>query len=87
MAEISIFASDMLVLVDESGFNRKNTIRTYGCGICGFPTRDHRLRHSGIKINCNCSDKVVDVHLLENSVDGETFEDFCRKCLAHFDAI
>ena len=25
--------------------------------------------------------EVEDVYLLENSVDGETFEDFCRKCL------
>ena len=24
---------------------------------------------------------VEDVYLLENSVDGERFEDFCRKCL------
>ena len=46
MAEASIFDPDMLVWVDESGFKRKNTIRTYGYGIRGLPAKDHRLRHS-----------------------------------------
>ena len=84
MAEISIFDPDMLVWVDESGFNRKNTIRAYGYGIRGLPAKDQRLRHSGVKINSIAVMSVFgveDVYLLESSVDGETFEDFCRKCL------
>lgn len=62
MAEISLFDPAMLVLVDESRYNHKNTVRINSIGIISY----HGME---------------DVYILEDNVDSDTFEDFCRKCL------
>ena len=46
MAEISLFDPAMIVWVDESGFNRRNTIiRSYGYSLRGMRAIDHQLKH------------------------------------------
>ena len=84
MAEISLFDPAMIVWVDESGFNRRNTIRAYGYSLRGMRAIDHQLKHGGVRINSIGIMSylgVEDVYILEDTVDGDTFEDFCRKCL------
>ncbi len=84
MAEISMFDPAMLVWVDESGHNRKNTIRTYGYSIRGMAARDYRLKFGGVRVNTIGVISIFgmeDIYLVEDTVNVETFEDFCRKCL------
>ena len=84
MAEISQFDPMTFVWVDESGFNRRNTIRAYGYSLRGMRAVDHQLKHRGVNINSigiMSHLGVEDVYLLERNVDGDMFEDFCRKCL------
>ena len=74
----------MIVWVDESGFNRRNTIRAYGYSLRGMCAIDHQLKHGGVRINSIGIMSylgVEDVYILEDTVDGDVFEDFCRKCL------
>lgn len=84
MAEIPLFDPAMLVWVDESGFNRKNTIRAYGYSLQGMRAVDHQLKQGGVRINSigiMSYHGMEDVHILQDTVDGDTFEDFCRTCL------
>ena len=48
MAEILPFDPAMIVWVDESGFNRRNTIRAYGYSLQGMRALDHQLKHGGV---------------------------------------
>ena len=84
MAEISHFDPTTLVWVDESGFNRRNTIRAYGYSLQGMRAIDHQLKQGGVRLNSIGIMSYLgmeDVYLLEDTVDGDAFEDFCRKCL------
>ena len=43
MAEISVYDPSMLVWLDESGCDRRNTVRKYGYSLRGMPMSDHRI--------------------------------------------
>ena len=53
MAEISMFHPDMLIWIDETGSNRRDTIRTYGYSLQGMRAHSQVLRVSGKRINRN----------------------------------
>lgn len=84
MADISIFDPSMLVWLDESGCDRRNTIRRYGYSIRAMPLSDQRLfirgtRYSAIPIVS--TEGIHDVYLAEGSVDGHRFARFVEEAL------
>ena len=81
MATISMYDPQMLVWLDESGCDRRNTIRKYAYSIRGMPLCDHRIlcrgkRYSTIPIMS--LDGIHDVYITEGT---EKFTDFIRKFL------
>ena len=64
----------MLVWVDESGCDRRNTIRKYGYSIRGIPLCNQHLlvrgtRYSAILVASTAG--VHDVYLAEGNINGE----------------
>ena len=51
MAEISVFEPHMLVWVDETGSDQRNSIPTYGYSLRGMRAVRHQLKVSGQRIN------------------------------------
>ena len=51
MAEISIFDPTMLIWIDETGFQRRNSIRAYGYSLRGMRATDYELRVGNKRIN------------------------------------
>ena len=49
MAEISVYDPSMFIWLDESGCDRRNTLRKYGYSIRGIRPVDHRLLVRGIR--------------------------------------
>ena len=43
MAEVSMYDPSMLIWLDETGCDSRNTIRKYGYSLRGMPLTDHRL--------------------------------------------
>ena len=82
MADVSLFDPQMLVWVDETGSDRRNSIRSYGYSLCGMRACNHQLRIAGNRVNAivSCAG-VEDVYLTEGNVDGDVFEDFVRTTL------
>lgn len=83
-AEISVYDPTMLVWLDETGCDRRNTIRKYGYSICGLPLSDHRLLVRGVRytaIPVVSLEGVHDVYLKEGTMDGDCFVKFVRNCL------
>ncbi len=84
MDEISVFEPHMLVWVDETGSDRRNSVRSYGYSLRGMRATRHQLKVSGQRINVIgvvSSAGVEDVHLHEGNVNGDVFEDFVRTSL------
>lgn len=84
MAEITIYDPSMLIWIDESGCDRRDSTRNYGYSIRGITPRDHRLlargkRYSAIPIMS--VEGIHDVYLAEGSMNGPRFEEFVQKRL------
>ena len=84
MAEISLYDPSMLIWIDESGCDRRDTIRKRGYSIRGIPPKSQLLlargkRYSAIPIMSQ--EGIHDVCLFEGTVNGDKFEDFLRNYL------
>ena len=84
MAEVSLYDPSMLLWLDESGCDRRNTIRKYGYSMRGIPLCDQRLLVRGIRysaIPIVSLEGMHDVYLAEGTVNGEKFGKFVEECL------
>ena len=80
-AEISVIDTSMLLWIDETGFDGRNTIRKYGYGIRGQPPQDWALALRGKRysaIGVLSTEGVQDVYLTDDSLDGDKFTHFLR---------
>lgn len=83
-AEMMYFDPRMILWVDETGFELRNTFRKQGYGIRGMPPRDYVLELRGKRyssIGILSSEGIEDVYITETTVNGEVFLDFVRRCL------
>ena len=84
MAEISIYDSSMLIWLDETGCDRRHSIRKYGYSIRGLPLSDHRLLVRGIRytaIPVMSMKGIHDVYLHQGTMNGDYFAKFVKSCL------
>ena len=84
MAEISVYDPSMLIWLDETGCDRRNTIRKYGYSARGLPLSDHHLLVRGIRytaIPIVSVEGIHDVYLRQGSMNGDHFADFVQSCL------
>lgn len=84
MAEISAFDPAMLIWLDETGCDRRNTVHKYGYSVRGLPLCDHRLLVRGIRytaIPIVSMEGIHDVHLHQGTMNGDSFVGFLRSCL------
>ena len=74
----------MFMWLDETGCDRRNTLRKCGYSLRGFPVCDYRLlvrgkRYSAIPVIS--LDGIHDVYITEGTMNGKEFADFVRNCL------
>ena len=84
MAHISIYDPAMLIWIDETGCDRRNTVRKFGYSIRGMPICDKRIlarrvRYSAIPIMSLSG--IHDVYITEGTVNGDEYADFIEHCL------
>ena len=84
IADISVFDPSMLVFVDETGCERRNSIRRYAYGLRGITPVQHQLFVYGRRISCIgvlSARGIEDAYLVEGNVNGDTFLQFIHRCL------
>ena len=84
MAEISLFDPQMLVWVDETGSNRRNSVRAHGYSLKGMRAVSYQLRVGGKRINAigvMSMQGMEDAYIVEENVNGDVFERFVRTSL------
>ena len=84
ITDVSLYSKDMLVFLDETGTDRRDTIRKKGYSLRGKPIRAQRLLAKGEHISVICAmcvDEIMCCKIERGSVDGESFVDFLEKSL------
>ena len=82
MTEISIFHPDMLIWIDETGSDRRNSIRKYGYSLRVTPAQVFQLRVGGISaIPVMTTRGIEGVYTSTETINGEKFEEFLCQCL------
>ena len=84
LAEITQFDPNMLLFVDETGSDRRNSVSEFGYGLKGIPPVNYRLQVYGQRISAIgilSSRGIEDSYLVEGSVNGERFMKFVDNAL------
>ena len=79
MFDTSIFPAEMLVFLDESGTDRRDTLRKYGYSLRGQPARALSMLPRGVHLSAiaaMCSEGVLACKIVEGGVNGQTFDTF-----------
>ena len=79
-----IYDPAMLIWIDETGCDRRNTVRKFGYSIRGMPICDKRIIARGVRysaIPTMSLSGIHDVYITEGTVNGDEFADFIEHCL------
>ncbi len=82
--DVSVYTADMFVFVDETGADRRNTMRKYGYSLRGRPAVNHSLLIRGERISaiaCISLRGILDVKTVKGTSNGDTFYDFVQEHL------
>ena len=80
--DVSMYDPGMLVSIDETGTERRNTIRKYGYSVRGKPARSHKLlcRGQHISVTAYMSAKgLLDCKVIHGSVNSDSFYEFIHR--------
>ena len=75
-SDVSVYSSEMLIFVDETGADRRNLLRKHAYSIRGKPMRDYALLARGEHISAigiMSSAGLLDVGIVKGGTDGDAF--------------
>ena len=81
---MSVYSPEMLIFIDETGTDRRNTIRKYGYSMRGKPLKNYLLLVRGERISaiaCISVAGLIDVKTVRGTSDGDVVYDFVQKYL------
>ena len=84
MAEVQMYNPEQFVWIDETGCDKRDSIRKYGYAMMGERPVYHRFLHRGQRVSAIaalCTDGVIAVEHSVGTVDGDKFVDFVRGSL------
>ena len=78
-ADISLFDSNSLVFVDETGSDQRDALRYYGYSLRGYPAHSAKILFKGTRysaIGVMSTTELLDSFIVEGTVDGDVFYTF-----------
>lgn len=81
VSDMSLYSPEMLIFVDETGADRRDTIRKHGYSIRGKPLVSHKLLIRGERVSaiaCISLAGVLDVMTVRGTTDGDDFYTFVQ---------
>ena len=85
MARMQSYNRNLMVWVDETGSDRRDSIRKYGYAICSQYPVCHRLLERGPRVSAIAAmsrDGIIALDVHKGSVNGDVFLDFVRGSLS-----
>ena len=83
-ADVSLYEPEMIIFLDETGSNRRDTLRKYGYSLRGRPITSHKIISRGkcvSTITILSMMGILDCMTTTGSVDADAFCDFVEKFL------
>lgn len=83
-AEVSMYNSDMLIFLDETGCDCGDALRQFGYSIRGYPARSLKITSKGTQystIAFMSTTQLIDSYVVEDTVDGDVFYHFVQSSL------
>ena len=77
--DVSLYSPDMFVFIDETGADRRNTLRKYGYSLRGKPATKEALFVRGERVSaiaCITTNGLLDVKTHKETSNGDIFYDF-----------
>lgn len=84
ISDVSVYDPEMLVFIDETGADRRNTLRKYGYSMRGKPAVNHSFLVRGERISaiaCISLKGLLDVKTVRGTSNGDIFYDFIQENL------
>ena len=84
VSDVSIYEPDMLIFLDETGADRRDSLRKYGYSLRGRPVHSQKLLVRGDRISAIAFMSVngfLDCHTVRGTVNTEVFLEFVAKTL------
>ena len=84
VTDVSLYNVDTLIFIDETGCDRRNTIRRHGYGVRGKPVGCQKLLVRGERISVIVAmtvNGILDLQIVRGSVNGDIFMDFIQRVL------
>ena len=84
VSDVSVYAPEMLIFLDETGSDRHDCIRRYGYSLRGRPLVSRRFSNRGERNNVIAylsMHGLLDCKAVTHTVDGDTFYDFVQSSL------
>lgn len=81
ISDMSLYSPEMLIFVDETGADRRDTIRKHGYSMRGKPLVSHKLLIRGEHVSaiaCISLAGVLDVMTVRETTDGDDFYTFIQ---------
>ena len=79
ITDVSVYSPDMFVFIDETGADRRDTLRKYGYSLCGKPATKKSLLVRGERVSaiaCMTINGILDVKTHKEVSNGDIFYDF-----------
>jgi len=81
ISEVSIYSPEMLIFLDETGADRRNTLRRYGYSMRGKPIASHQILIRGDHLAFISVNGLLDVKVVRGVTNGDNFYSFIEKYL------
>ena len=81
---VSLYEPHMLVFIDETGTDRRDSLRKYGYSLRGKTPKSCRMLIRGERISVigiMTLNGILDLHIVRGGVNGDEFVEFVDKCL------
>ena len=79
--DMALYSPEMFIFIDETGADWRNRIRKYGYSLRGKPAINHALLFRGERVSAISGmsiNGILDVKLVTETSDGDTFYDFVQ---------
>ena len=79
-----MYNPSMFIWLDETGCDRRNAVRQYGYGLRGMTPRSYTFKSWGKRYTAIATmslDRLEDVYLAEDNVNGDEFLNYVRRSL------
>lgn len=83
-SDVSLYSLDMLLFLDETGTDRRDTLRTKGYSLRGKPAKKQKLLVRGEHVSAMCImsvEGILTCRIVRGGVDGDQFVEFVENSL------